>query len=563
MWSVVRRSALRGGAAWRGVAGRRWASSKPYYVTTPIFYVNAEPHIGHLHSDVLADVLCRYQGLRTGGWSRTPGDVYPPPTRAQFTTGTDEHGMKVQRVAESQGIEPRALCDRVSQRFEALADAADIAYTRFIRTTDADHAGAVAAFWKALADNGHLYVGQHEGWYAVSDEAFYPESQVRKVSHNGETYHESIESGQRVEWTTEVNYKFRLSAFQAPLLEWLEANPDAVQPKSMYEHVVAEVRAGLADLSVSRPRSRLNWGIPVPGDAEHTIYVWVDALVNYLTAIGYPNANPPTAWPADVHVVGKDIVRFHAVYWPAMLMAAGLAPPQTVVAHAHWTVEKAKMSKSRGNSVNPFEVLSTYGADTIRCFLMRAGGNLTTDADYSAAQLHEFQRKYLQGQLGNLLSRVLAPKIQARLVDRAVDGAVAAPMLVEDDAPLAAAVAALPAAFDAHVARFELGRALQSVFDVLGLANEHVQRNAPWSAETSVDGVHRSVYLACETLRICGTLLQAVMPEAMTRMLDLLQVPAEERRYAALFLDGEAALRASLPLYTASKKIPPLFPRIE
>lgn len=489
MWSLQGRA---GGASWAravsaAVGGRRWVSNKPYYVTTPIFYVNAEPHIGHLHSDVLADVLCRYQSLRTGGWSRNADGVYPPPTRAQLATGTDEHGMKVQRVAESQNVSPRALCDRVSQRFQALADEANIAYTRFIRTTDADHSVAVTAFWQTLVDRGYVYLGKHEGWYAVSDEAFYPDAQVQQVTRNGETWHESIETGQRVEWTAETNYKFRLSAFQAPLLAWLEANPRAVQPRGMYERVLSEVREGLSDLSISRPRARLHWGIPVPNDAEHTMYVWVDALINYLTAVGYAGGAPPPAWPADVHVVGKDIVRFHAIYWPALLMAAGLPLPRTVVAHAHWTVERSKMSKSRGNSVNPFEALAKYGTDTIRCFLMRAGGNISSDADYSEAQLQEFQRKYLQGQLGNLLSRVLAPKIQARLVAHAAsDAALAAPQLVEDDVALTSAIAALPSRFDAHMDAFELSRALQAVFEVLALTNEYVQRAAPWSPATPV-----------------------------------------------------------------------------
>ncbi|WFD45175.1 methionine--tRNA ligase [Malassezia psittaci] len=556
-----------------GIWTRAYSSHKPYYVTTPIFYVNAEPHIGHLHSDVLADVLCRYQELRTGGWSRTQDNLYPPWTKAQFATGTDEHGMKVQRVAEAQGVTPRALCDRVSQRFRSLADEANLSYTRFIRTTDADHAQAVTAFWvskasaadnqRLLVQNQFVYLGKHQGWYAVSDEAFYPETQVREVVTENETYHESIETGQRVEWMSETNYKFKLSAFQEPLLRWLETNPNVVQPRGMYERVLNEVRQGLVDLSISRPRSRLNWGIPVPDDEEHTMYVWVDALINYLTAVGYDGTAYPPAWPADVHVVGKDIVRFHAIYWPALLMAAGLRLPHTVVAHAHWTVERAKMSKSKGNSVNPFAVLSKYGTDTTRCFLMRAGGNLSSDADYSESYLQEFQRKYLQGQLGNLLSRILAPKIQARLWERASsDRTIPAPELHLQDDALVTSLQALPDIFDRHMQSFELGRALQSVFDVLGTTNELVQRTSPWSPETDVDGVHRSVYLSCETLRITGILLQAFMPEAMKRMLDLLEIPCEQRTFS--WISGDrAGLRRAFPVRKSNDKIVPLFPRIQ
>ena len=411
--------------------------------------------------------------------------------------------------------------------------------------------GNVALTQRMLVDRGYIYKGEHEGWYAVSDEAFYPASQVREVSKNGEIYYESIETGTRVEWTTEVNYKFRLSAFQEPLLSWLEAHEDAIQPRTMYDQVLAEVRSGLNDLSVSRPRSRLHWGIRVPENDDHTMYVWVDALVNYLTGVGYPNG--ATAWPADVHVVGKDIVRFHAVYWPALLMAAGLPLPRTVLAHSHWTVEHAKMSKSRGNSVNPFEALCVYGVDTMRYFLMRIGGNLGTDADYSSALLEEHKRKFLQGQLGNLLSRVLAPKIQARLAD-------AGPMLARlpftsADMPLLQALTDLPATFDAYMTRYEPAKAIGAAFEVIGRTNEHVQHTAPWSAETPHDAVHRSVFLAIEALRICGTLLEPVMPRAMATMLDVLQVPATERTWAAL------VLRDVVPLRTETTKIAPLFPR--
>ncbi|KAL4399645.1 methionyl-tRNA synthetase [Malassezia pachydermatis] len=407
-------------------------------------------------------------------------------------------------------------------------------------------------FWSILQERGYLYQGHHEGWYAVSDEAFYPASQVREVLSDSETYYESIESGQRVEWMTEVNYKFRLSAFQQPLLAWLEANPEAIQPASMYEHILAEVRAGLSDLSVSRPRSRLHWGIPVPNDDAHTMYVWVDALVNYITALGYPST--PYGWPADVHVVGKDIVRFHTIYWPALLMAVGLPVPRTIVAHSHWTVNKMKMSKSKGNSVNPFEAIDKYGIDTIRYYLMRIGGNIGTDADYAPALLEEHKRKFLQGQLGNLLSRVMAPKIQTRL---ASEGAMLPqPAWTDDDRTLVDALQALPDVFDTHKRQWELSKAVNAAFYVIGLANEHVQHTAPWAATTSTEAVHRCVFLAMEVLRVCGCLLEPVMPEAMKTLLDVLQVPETQRTWSSL-----STLQAQVPLRRATEKIAPLFPR--
>ena len=357
---------------------------------------------------------------------------------------------------------------------------------------------AVQHFWVRACDSpqrhlqaqGHIYLGEHEGWYAVSDEAFYPASQVRAVQHGRETVHESMESGQRVEWTREINYKFRLSHFRDALIEWLTRCPDAIQPRSMHERVLAEVQAGLSDLSISRPRQRLYWGIPVPDDEAHTMYVWLDALVNYLTSLGYPSEACPPGWPADVHVVGKDIVRFHAIYWPALLMAAGLPPPRTIVAHAHWTVNKAKMSKSKGNSVNPFDAIDTYGLDTIRYYLMRIGGNIGTDADYAPALLEEHKRKYLQGQLGNLLSRVLAPKIQRRLAPGS-DGALVQPAWTAAEAALLAALAALPATWDRHMQQLELSKAMQAAFHALALANELVQHTAPWAADAQPDAIHR------------------------------------------------------------------------
>lgn len=526
--------------------------AKPYYVTTPIYYVNAEPHIGHLHSSVMADVMRRYANVRYGGWSPS-GPILPEHTSALMTTGTDEHGLKIQRVAESQHEDPRALCDRVSLRFNALMRAADIAPTRFIRTTDADHVAAVRHFWRTLQDGGHIYVGEHAGWYAVSDEAFYPESQVRQVTKGGELVHESIESGQRVEWMTETNYKFRLSAFREPLLAWLKSNREVIRPASMYEHVVAEISSGLNDLSISRLRSRLTWGIPVPHDEDHTMYVWIDALVNYLTAIGYPSTT--RGWPVDAHIVGKDIVRFHAIYWPAFLMAAGLPLPRTIVAHSHWTVHKAKMSKSKGNAINPFDAIDTYGVDTMRYYLMRIGGNIGTDADYAPALVEEHKRKFLQGQLGNLLSRVLAPKIQARLSEHGAT--LTQPEGLEGaDAALLTACARLPDAFDTHMQAFEAAKAIGAVFDVIAQTNELVQHTAPWSQDTEPAAVHRCVYLASEALRVCGVLLTPVMPRAMHALLDALQVPREQRTWAAVH-----TLQPSIPLRRDTKKIAPLFPR--
>lgn len=565
---------------------------KPYYVTTPIFYVNANPHIGHLYSDVIADVLARYHGYMRSGCSDydmngriisadakeqiLKGDVQVKPL---LSTGTDEHGLKVQKVAEAAGEEPRTLCDRISQRFKQLADASNIEYSRFIRTTDADHRLAVEHLWRTLSDRGHIYKGSHQGWYAVSDEAFYPQTQVKEVVVDGVKQMQSVETGAKVEWSQEENYKFRLSAFQQPLLEWLRANPAAIRPEQKYVEVLQEVKAGLADLSISRPSSRLSWGIPVPDDAEHSIYVWVDALTNYLTVAGYPAS--ASAWPADVHVVGKDIVRFHAIYWPAMLLAAELPLPKTILAHSHWTMGKAKMSKSRGNVANPFEAIDAFGLDALRFFLMRVGGNFGSDSDYNPSVLVEWHRKYLQGQLGNLLSRVCAPKLHARLHDvprNADTGVLVRPSADEVEAhldaePLALCRAlekdliALPDKVDALMQAFEVGKALELITEsTIGTANELIQRLQPWSPSTHPTILLESVILVTESLRISALLLRPVMPHKMDQLLDTLNVPGHKRKHRRHLIECDADGRLvshAVQRCAQQSKPEPLFPKLD
>uniref|UniRef100_V5ES24 Probable methionine--tRNA ligase, mitochondrial n=1 Tax=Kalmanozyma brasiliensis (strain GHG001) TaxID=1365824 RepID=V5ES24_KALBG len=554
-------------------------SRKPYYITTPIFYVNADPHIGHLYSDVIADVFARWHGYMHSGYSPSSSSLpEDDAVRPLLSTGTDEHGLKIQRVAESAGEDPRLLCDRISGRFKELADAANIDYTGFIRTTDSDHKIAVEHLWRTLRDKDLIYKGSHEGWYAVSDEAFYPESAVHKVSNPTGEEMQSIETGARVEWSQEENYKFRLSAFRQPLLDWLRADARSVQPAKKHAEVLAEVEAGLSDLSISRPRSRLSWGIPVPDDPDHTIYVWVDALTNYLTVTGYPLS--PKAWPADVHVVGKDILRFHAIYWPALLLAAGLPPPKTVLAHAHWTMGKAKMSKSRGNVANPFEAIQLFGLDTLRFFLMRVGGSFGSDADYNPSVLVEYHRKHLQGQLGNLLSRICAPKIHARLEgfpQDATTNCLIRPSreqldpLMDADAlalcqNLEAALQELPSKADMGMHAFEPAKTLEAIFTTIAMANELTARLEPWSPQTPVPVVVECLTLVTECLRISGLLLRPFMPGKMVELLDTLKVPPEQRvrRKDLIVTDGEGRLVSHVVQRGKGEgKAKPLFPRIE
>ncbi|ORY55326.1 methionyl-tRNA synthetase [Leucosporidium creatinivorum] len=535
------------------------AADSRVFVTTPIFYCNADPHIGHLHSTLLADVYGRFSRLRN--------PLAPPPV---VCTGTDEHGLKIQRVAEERGMTPQELCDGVSPRFKDLADAANVGYTHFIRTTEERHKRAVDHIWRELNSRGFIYKSSYAGWYAVSDEAYYTRAQVMEVvdPKTGEKHFASIESGSRVEWMEEDNYKFRLSAFRERLIEWLSSSPNPLQPSSRTTALLASLSPAdvseptdLADLSISRPSARLTWGIPVPDDPDHTIYVWIDALVNYLTVAGYPWKGGEAyvegqVWPPDLMIVGKDIIRFHALYLPAVLMALDLPLPKHLLAHGHWTMDKFKMSKSRGNVANPFEAMKLWGTDAMRMYLMRAGGNSAADADYSATEIEAFYKKSLAGQMGNLLSRISNKKLIEQLSSPAA--IYTAPTVVEpEDERLVELLTALPTTFDEHMATFDVHRALASVFDVLAEANRHIQLLAPWLADASPSSMHRSLFYESETLRITGILLQPFMPEKSKQLLDTLGVSEERRGWPDLGL-GEGGERTMM-----KGKLKQLFPNVK
>ncbi|PGH05407.1 methionine-tRNA ligase [Blastomyces parvus] len=513
------RNALRRRPQWRALstAPSRAADKKPFYVTTPIFYVNAAPHVGHLYTMILGDVLKRWQILLGN-------------TDAKLLTGTDEHGLKIQQAAAALGMTPQELCDQNCQTFKNLARKANVEYDHFIRTTDAAHKEAVRYFWDMLNHRGYIYTSKHEGWYSVSDEAFYPPSAVQPTldPSTGRKIITSVETGKEVQWTSEENYHFRLSAFKEPLLEHFKKNPEFITPRNYMDGIVSAVSSGLQDLSISRPASRLKWGIPVPYDESQVIYVWLDALVNYITYAGYPF--PPgskSIWPADVHVVGKDILRrFHCIYWPAFLMALELPLPRKILAHGHWTINHEKMSKSTGNVVNPNFAIERFGIDTMR-FYLTIDGAQSTDSDYENSYIIERYKKGLQWGIGNLTSRLLRGKKWN--VRNSIVMATEGQLTRDKHHDL---VELIPERVKAEMEHLDPRRALNSIMEIIYQTNKYFHEMEPWSLVQNPSAESRTklndvLYTTAESLRIAGILLQPFMPQKSSELLDMLGVARE------------------------------------
>lgn len=488
-----------------------------------------EPHAGHFYTLILSDVFKRWEILK--------GDK-----EAALLTGTDEHGMKIQKAAEKAGISSKDLCDKNSSTFLELAQATNVSFDRFIRTTDQDHKVAVQFFWNELMKRGYIYQSTHEGWYSVSDETFYPESQVHFIldPHTGRKFNASKETGKEVEWTSEVNYHFRLSAFQQRLSEHYEQHPNFIVPPSRMEFIKAEVAAGLKDLSISRPSSRLQWGIRVPGDDSQTIYVWLDALINYLTATGYPSGDSDRTklWPPNVQVIGKDIIRFHTIYWPAFLMALDLPLPRGFLSHAHWTMGDEKMSKSLGNVVNPFLAIKRYGLDPMRYFMVHNGG-IVDDSKYDNSYIVDCYKRGLQGGLGNLMARII--RGQTWSIHRAVQAATSPEFSnkLKERPLLATWLSAIDAASreaDESMKALDPRAALHRIMELVYSTNKFLFDVAPWNLSRMEDAASREyldqvIFTSTEAIRVTCILLQPFMPDKMAQALDDLGVLPENRTF--------------------------------
>jgi methionyl-tRNA synthetase len=505
-------------------------SRDKFYITTAISYPNGKPHIGHAYEMIATDALARFQ--------RADGkDVF-------FLTGTDEHGIKMLQTARKEGISPRELADRNSAEFKRMAEALNISNDDFIRTTEKRHYAASQAIWKAMAANGDIYKGGYAGWYSVRDEAYYGEEET-EVRPDNLRYGPQ---GTPVDWVEEESYFFRLSAYQDRLLKLYESRPGFIGPAERRNEVMSFVRSGLKDLSISR--TTFDWGVPVPGDEKHVMYVWVDALTNYITGVGYPDEKAESwrYWPADAHIIGKDIVRFHAIYWPAFLMSAGIELPKRVFGHGFVFNRGEKMSKSVGNVIDPFALAEHYGLDQMRYFLLREIP-FGQDGNYSHEAIVNRTNADLANDLGNLAQRSLS------MIAKNCGGLVPAKgTLADADTTILGQAADALATARKAMAEQSIHQALAAIFGVVAEANRYFAGQEPWALKkTDPARMETVLWTTADILRRVGILCQPFVPGSAAKLLDLLAVPEGERSFAHLSnahgLVSGTALPAPAPVF--------------
>lgn len=506
-------------------------STERFYITTPIFYPNGVPHIGHAYTAIATDVLARFQRL-------DGKDVF-------FLSGTDEHGQKMQQTAEQEGITPIALADKNSAVFRDMLERLDCSNDDFIRTTEERHKASVQELWKRMEANGDIYLGKYGGWYSVRQEAYFDEGETTL----GEDGIRREPLGSPVEWVEEESYYFRLSAYGDKLLELFEKNTEFVAPAERRNEVASFVKSGLKDLSISR--TTFDWGVPVPGNDKHVMYVWVDALTNYITAAGFPDETGAkwNYWPA-IHMIGKDIVRFHAVYWPAFLMSAGLELPAKVFAHGFLLVKGEKMSKSIGNVVDPFALIDHYGLDQVRYFFMREVP-FGQDGSYSPEAIATRINSDLANGIGNLTSRCLS------MINKNCDGKVPeCGVLTDPDKAMLETADKVIESARADMADFQIHKALTSIIDVVADGDRYFASQEPWALKkTDPARMETVLYITAETVRQISILLLPFMPQSAGKLLDLVAAPADKRDFAALGETGRLAPG------TPIDKPTPIFPR--
>jgi methionyl-tRNA synthetase len=493
-----------------------------FYITTPIYYVNDKPHIGHAYTSLICDVTARFMKLA--------GE------KVKFATGTDEHGQKIEKAAKAKEMQPKEFTDEVSVSFKKLAKFMNFEYDDFVRTTEERHKKAVVALWNRLEERGQIYLDSYSGWYSVRDEAFYQESEL--IDGKAPT-------GAEVQWIKEESYFFRLSDWQNKLLELYENQPDFIFPESRKNEVVSFVKSGLTDLSISR--TSFNWGIKVPGNDKHVIYVWIDALTNYLTSIGFPNmeseeykkfwaesemqipASRAASTAFNVHVIGKDILRFHAVYWPAILLAADLPLPKQIAVHGWWLNEGEKISKSLGNVIDPIGLAEEFGVDQLRYFLLREA-SFGQDGNFSKKNMISRINSELANNIGNLVQRTISFLHKQYLgIVPTIDQS-----LLKGDESLPSCKAILDQVMN-HLARYEFNHIILLMINISSEANAYIDKSAPWTlSKTDRERMNLVIYKLLEYIRIIGILLQPIVPRSAEMILDQLQIPKEQRDLKSL-----------------------------
>jgi len=486
--------------------------SKNFYITTPIYYPSAKPHMGHAYSSIVADFFARFKKI----------DGY----KVYFLTGTDEHGLKIQRAAEKKNKDPKSFCDEISKTFENLTKTLNLSNTDFIRTTEDRHKKSVQNLWNILEKNKQIYLSKYSGWYSVSDEAFYNEDEVEKKNQSKV----SKSSGSIVEWVEEESFFFKLSEWEKPLLEFYDKNKNFILPESRRNEVISFVKGGLKDLSVSR--KTFSWGIKVPSDGKHVVYVWLDALTNYLSSLKYPDENNDlykNFWPADLHIIGKDILRFHAIYWPAFLLAANIEPPKRVYGHGWILSGDEKMSKSKGNILDPLEIINIYGLDPLRYYLLKevSFGN---DGNISEEKLENCINSDLANNFGNLCQRVLS------FAEKNCSSTIPKHEFNNDDLVILKSIKDIDK-IRSFIDNQDINQYMSFIVDRLFASNKYFNDQEPWKKKDDKLRLNTIVYTAIELIRKITILLYPVMPQSTVKVLNAFNINENQIDFLSLQLD--------------------------
>ena len=507
---------------------------KNFFITTPIYYPSGEPHIGHAYSSIIADVFARFK--RNDGWN------------VHFLTGTDEHGLKIQKAAEKANLDPLTYCNNISKVFRSLSKKLNLSNDDFIRTTEKRHKESVNDLWQRLLKSGDIYLSKYKGWYSISDEAYYNEDEI--IDKDGKKV--SAFSGSPVDWVEEESFFFKLSSWEKKLLEFYEKNKKFILPLSRRNEVINFVKNGLKDLSVSR--TSFTWGIKVPNSSNHVIYVWLDALANYLSALNYPNINDKlykNFWPASLHVIGKDILRFHAIYWPAFLLAAKIEPPKRIFGHGWILSGDEKMSKSKGNILNPIEIVNNYGTDEIRYYLMKEVSH-GSDGNISLNSLENCINSDLANNYGNLCQRVFS-----FIKNNCSNSIKKSTNLSQSDKKIIKQTFDLTKNLRNLIENQDLNNYIKSVINISFLTNKYINDEEPWKLKKdNIKKMNNILHLALEQIAKISILLNPIIPLATDKVLEALNIKSELRNNS--FLDGKKIIPDKInirPLNILFKKI--------